>query len=98
MSLRVAEENAERLTIVTLAVPEAKTHGSEHHDCSEKQVPLVAARGAMLFFPLNSLNKIHHQFSLNALCTSRFARGIDVEALAAAGQQSPCLRAYQRTE
>lgn len=39
----------------------------------------VAARGAMLFFLLNSLNKIHafYQFSLNAFVVV-FARGIDV--------------------
>ena len=38
----------------------------------------VAARGAMLFFLLNSLNKIHafYQFSLNAF-VAVFARGID---------------------
>ena len=38
----------------------------------------VAARGAMLFFLLNSLNKIHafYQFSLNAFVIV-FARGID---------------------
>ncbi len=36
----------------------------------------VAARGAMLFFLLNSLNKIHafYQFSLNAFVTV-FSRG-----------------------
>ena len=39
----------------------------------------VAARGAMLFFLLNSLNKIHafYQYSLNAFVTV-LARGIDV--------------------
>ena len=39
----------------------------------------VAARGAMLFFLLNSLNKIHafYQYSLNAFVTV-FARAIDV--------------------
>jgi hypothetical protein len=38
----------------------------------------VAARGAMLFSLLNSLNKIHafYQFSLNAF-VAVFARGID---------------------
>ncbi len=38
----------------------------------------VAARGAMLFFLLNSLNKIHafYQFSLNAFVTV-FSRGLD---------------------
>lgn len=38
----------------------------------------VAARGAMLFFLLNSLNKIHafYQFSLNAF-VAVFARGIE---------------------
>jgi dynein heavy chain, axonemal len=45
----------------------------------------VAARGAMLFFLLNSLNKIHafYQFSLNAFVIV-FARGID---------NAPCGRA-----
>lgn len=39
----------------------------------------VAARGAMLFFLLNSLNKIHafYQFSLNAFVTV-FSRGLDL--------------------
>ena len=39
----------------------------------------VAARGAMLFFLLNSLNKIHafYQFSLNAFVTV-FGRGLDL--------------------
>ena len=38
----------------------------------------IATRGAMLFFLLNSLNKIHafYQFSLNAFVIV-FARGID---------------------
>ena len=39
---------------------------------------MVAARGAMLFFLLNSLNQIHafYQFSLNAFVIV-FSRGID---------------------
>lgn len=39
----------------------------------------VAQRGAMLFFLLNSLNKIHafYQFSLNAFVTV-FSRGLDL--------------------
>lgn len=39
----------------------------------------VAARGAMLFFLLNSLNKIHafYQYSLNAFVTV-FSRGLDL--------------------
>jgi len=39
----------------------------------------VACRGAMLFFLLNSLNKIHafYQFSLNAFVTV-FSRGLDL--------------------
>ena len=39
----------------------------------------VASRGAMLFFLLNSLNKIHafYQFSLNAFVTV-FSRGLDL--------------------
>ncbi len=47
----------------------------------------VAARGAMLFFLLNSLNKIHafYQFSLNAF-VSVFSRGLD---LAPGGRKKP---------
>ena len=43
------------------------------------QYRTVAARGAMLFFLLNSLNKIHafYQYSLNAFVTV-FSRAIDV--------------------
>lgn len=43
------------------------------------QYRAVAARGAMLFFLLNSLNKIHafYQYSLNAFVTV-FSRAIDV--------------------
>ena len=39
----------------------------------------VAARGAMLFFLLNSLNKIHafYQYSLNAF-VGVFSRGLDL--------------------
>jgi len=50
------------------------------------QYRAVAARGAMLFFLLNSLNKIHafYQYSLNAFVTV-FSRAIDV----APGE--PCL-------
>jgi len=47
----------------------------------------VAARGAMLFFLLNSLNKIHafYQYSLNAF-VSVFSRGLD---LAPGGRKKP---------
>ncbi len=50
----------------------------------------VAARGAMLFFLLNSLNKIHafYQFSLNAF-VSVFSRGLD---LAPGGRKKKPLR------
>ena len=61
----------------------------------------VAARGAMLFFLLNSLNKIHafYQFSLNAFVTV-FSRGLD---LAPGGRKkkqlkkTPSLRDQVRT-
>ena len=45
---------------------------------SREKYRSVATRGAMLFFMLNSLNKIHafYQFSLNAFVTV-FARGMD---------------------
>ena len=51
------------------------------------QYRAVAARGAMLFFLLNSLNKIHafYQYSLNAFVTV-FSRAIDV----APGRLLPC--------
>lgn len=47
--------------------------------CAALQYRTVAARGAMLFFLLNSLNKIHafYQYSLNAFVTV-FSRAIDV--------------------
>ena len=46
---------------------------------NRNQYRSVAARGAMLFFLLNSLNKIHalYQFSLNAFVVV-FSRGIDL--------------------
>ena len=55
------------------------------------QYRTVAARGAMLFFLLNSLNKIHafYQYSLNAFVTV-FSRAIDV----APGERTPCCRVY----
>jgi dynein heavy chain, axonemal len=50
----------------------------------------VAARGAMLFFLLNSLNKIHafYQFSLNAFVIV-FARGIDKAPFGHAKKKQP---------
>ncbi|CAD7704939.1 unnamed protein product [Ostreobium quekettii] len=70
-SKRVAEE-------ITLKVSEAKQTEIQINE-NRNKYRHVAARGAMLFFLLNSLNKIHafYQFSLNAFVTV-FARGIDL--------------------
>ena len=60
-------------------VTEAKTGEIAINENRNKYRRNVAARGAMLFFLLNSLNKIHafYQFSLNAF-VSFFGRGQDL--------------------
>jgi dynein heavy chain len=58
-------------------VTEARETEIAINDSRNKYRP-VAKRGAMLFFLLNSLNKIHafYQYSLNAF-VNVFARGLD---------------------
>lgn len=70
-SKRVAEE-------ITQKVAEAKETETLLNE-NRNRYRHVATRGAMLFFLLNSLNKIHafYQFSLNSFVTV-FARGIDL--------------------
>ena len=69
-SKRVAEEITEKVA----EAKETETLLNENRNCYRH----VASRGAMLFFLLNSLNKIHafYQFSLNSFVTV-FSRGID---------------------
>ena len=69
-SKRVADD-------INAKVDEARETEAIINDSREKYRP-VAARGSMLFFLLNSLNKVHafYQFSLNAFVTV-FTRGID---------------------
>ncbi|DBA86689.1 TPA: Dynein alpha chain, flagellar outer arm [Trebouxia sp. C0004] len=78
-SKRVADEISEK-------VAEAKTTEEQINEARNKY-RTVAARGAMLFFLLNSLNKIHafYQYSLNAFVTV-FSRAIDV---APGGRRKP---------
>ncbi|KAK9867723.1 hypothetical protein WJX84_004647 [Apatococcus fuscideae] len=70
-SKRVADEISEKV------VQARETEESINENRNKYRA--VAARGAMLFFLLNSLNKIHafYQYSLNAFVTV-FARAIDV--------------------
>lgn len=70
-SKRVAEEISQKVT----EAKETEVLLNENRD----RYSHIAARGAMLFFLLNSLNKIHafYQFSLNNF-VSVFSRGIDV--------------------
>eukprot|EP00891_Asterochloris_glomerata_P001316 jgi/Astpho2/1316/Aster-06188 len=70
-SKRVADE-------ISLKVAEAKTTEEQINEARDKYRS-VAARGAMLFFLLNGLNKIHafYQYSLNAFVTV-FSRAIDI--------------------
>jgi len=69
-SKRVAEDIQEKVEI-------GKVTEELINESREKYRP-VSERGAMLFFLLNSLNKVHafYQFSLNAFVTV-FSRGID---------------------
>lgn len=69
-SKRVAEEISEKVAEAKETEIQINENRNKYRD--------VAARGSMLFFLLNSLNKIHafYQFSLNAFVTV-FSRGID---------------------
>ena len=68
---RVADE-------IVLKVEESKVT-EEKINVSREKYRVCAARGSLLFFMLNSLNKVHafYAFSLNAFVTV-FARGIDL--------------------
>ena len=68
---RVADE-------IVLKVEESK-ETEEKINTSREKYRVAAARGALLFFMLNSLNKVHafYAFSLNAFVTV-FSRGIDL--------------------
>ena len=72
------EESKEVADEISLKVAEAKETQVVIDENRNKYRP-VARRGAMLFFLLNSLNKIHafYQFSLNAFVVV-FSRGIDL--------------------
>ena len=71
------EESKRVATEINEKVTEARETEIAINDSRNKYRP-VAKRGAMLFFLLNSLNKIHafYQYSLNAFVTV-FARGLD---------------------
>ena len=62
---------------ISIKVEESKVTEVVINESREKY-RLVASRGSLLFFLLNSLNKVHafYAFSLNAFVTV-FARGID---------------------
>ena len=70
-SKRVADE-------IVLKVAESK-ETEDKINTSREKYRVAAARGSLLFFMLNSLNKVHafYAFSLNAFVTV-FARGIDL--------------------
>jgi dynein heavy chain len=70
-SKRVADE-------IVVKVAESK-ETEEKINKSREKYRVAAARGSLLFFMLNSLNKVHafYAFSLNAFVTV-FARGIDL--------------------
>ena len=70
-SKRVADE-------IVLKVAESK-ETEDKINVSREKYRVAAARGSLLFFMLNSLNKVHafYAFSLNAFVTV-FARGIDL--------------------
>ena len=70
-SKRVADE-------IVLKVEESQ-ETEERINISREKYRVCAARGALLFFMLNSLNKVHafYAFSLNAFVTV-FSRGIDI--------------------
>lgn len=72
------EESKRVATEINEKVAEARETEGAINDSRNKYRP-VAQRGAMLFFLLNSLNKIHafYQFSLNAFVIV-FARGLDL--------------------
>ncbi len=72
------EESKRVATEINEKVKEAKTTEIAINE-NRNKYRNVAARGAMLFFLLNSLNKIHafYQFSLNAF-VSVFGRGLDL--------------------
>jgi len=72
------EESKRVATEINIKVAQAKETEVDINENRNKYRP-VAARGAMLFFLLNSLNKIHafYQFSLNAFVTV-FGRGLDL--------------------
>lgn len=72
------EESKRVATEISEKVVEARETEGAINDSRNKYRP-VAERGAMLFFLLNSLNKIHafYQYSLNAFVTV-FSRGLDL--------------------
>lgn len=78
MLIESLEESKRVATEINIKVAQAKTTEVDINENRNKYRP-VAARGAMLFFLLNSLNKIHafYQFSLNAFVVV-FGRGLDL--------------------
>ncbi|KIY98975.1 dynein heavy chain, partial [Monoraphidium neglectum] len=89
------EESKRVATDITDKVAEARETEGAINDSRNKYRP-VAQRGAMLFFLLNSLSKIHafYQFSLNAFVTV-YGRGLDN---APGGRRKPAAAAAQPNE
>eukprot|EP00878_Enallax_costatus_P012531 GHUV01013087.1.p1 GENE.GHUV01013087.1~~GHUV01013087.1.p1 ORF type:complete len:2750 (+),score=1040.15 GHUV01013087.1:633-8882(+) len=90
------EESKRVATEISEKVVEARDTEVAINDSRNKYRP-VAERGAMLFFLLNSLNKIHafYQYSLNAFVTV-FSRGLDLAPGGPKKKETVTLRQLQK--
>lgn len=90
------EESKRVATEISEKVVEARDTEVAINDSRNKYRP-VAERGAMLFFLLNSLNKIHafYQYSLNAFVTV-FSRGLDLAPGGPKKKENVTLRQLQK--
>lgn len=94
-SLEESKRVAEEITQKVVEAKETETLLNENRNCYRQ----VAARGAMLFFLLNALNKIHafYQFSLNSF-VAVFSRGIDQTPGGKKKKQIPDPNALQKLQ